>query len=246
MIRFFRGLKSSLIQDGKAGKYLAYALGEIVLVVIGIILAVQINNWIENKKRQDLQVEILREIQKNLEGDLAEVTEELDNYIMMQQYDSLLLAEELQHLPFTDTRAQYAYGLEINGHMNPTLSGYELLQSKGIDLITDDSLRITLTDLYERWYTYYMKYESERIAFIQTTTKPYLIKNFYQVKDTTFWAGRKRVPVNYTALAKDPEWVSLIQTNEGLAIVMTGKASFLRRKIKEMLERLEGYLKEQE
>lgn len=125
MIRFFRSLKSNLIRNGKIGKYLAYALGEIVLVVIGIILAVQINNWIENERRQDLQVQILREIQKNLEGDLAEVTEELENYMMMKRCDSILIAAEQQHLPFTDTLAQYAYALEISGHMNPTLSGYE-------------------------------------------------------------------------------------------------------------------------
>lgn len=245
MMRFFRGIKSNFVQNGKAGKYLAYALGEIVLVVIGIILAVQINNWIENKKRQDLQIEILQEIRKNLEGDLFEINEELENYVLMQQYDSSLLAAHQQDLPFTDTSAQYAYTLEISSHMNPTLSGYELLQSKGIDLITNDSLRIALTDLYERWYTYYMKYESERITVVQTIVKPYMTKNFYQVTDTTFFEGRKRVPVNPSALRKDPEWVSLIQTNEGLAMVMTVKARFLKRKIKEMLDRLEGYLKEQ-
>lgn len=120
-----------------------------------------------------------------------------------------------------------------------------MLKSKGIDLITDDSLRITLTDLYERWYTYYMKYESERIAIVQTITKPYMAKNFYQVTDTTFWAGRKRVPVNYAVLTKDPEWVSLIQTNEGLAIIMAGKARFLKRLIQEMLNRISHYLEKQ-
>lgn len=246
MIRFFRSIKSNLVQDGKAGKYLAYALGEIVLVVIGIILAVQINNWIENEKRQNLQVEILREIQKNLEGDLREVNDELENYTLMQEYDSSLLTSAQQNLPFNDPLGGYAYSLEISGHMNPTLSGYEMLKSKGIDLITDDSLRITLTDLYERWYTYYMKYENERIAIVQTLIKPYMTKNFYQEKDTAFWTGRKRVPMNYTALTKDPEWVSIIQTNEGLAIVMTTKARFLKRLIQEMLDRLEAYLKEQD
>lgn len=245
MIRFFRGLKSNLIQDGKAGKYVAYALGEIILVVIGIILAVQINNWIEQDKRQDLQVEILREILKNLEGDLVEITKEVDDYKLMLVYDSTLLVAARERLLFTDSLEAYAYTLEINGHVNPTLSGYELLQSKGIDLIMDDSLRITLTDLYERWYTYYMKYENERIAFVQTVIKPYMTKNFYQEKDTTFWTGRKRVPMNYAALIKDPEWISLIQTNEGIAVVMVKKAKSLKEQIQAMLERITAYLDKQ-
>lgn len=44
MIRFFRGLKSNLLKEGKLGSYLLYAFGEILLVVIGILIALQIDN----------------------------------------------------------------------------------------------------------------------------------------------------------------------------------------------------------
>jgi len=50
MIKFFRHIRKDLMEKNKTGKYLKYALGEIVLVVIGILIALQINNWNENKK----------------------------------------------------------------------------------------------------------------------------------------------------------------------------------------------------
>ncbi|WNH07971.1 DUF6090 family protein [Thalassobellus suaedae] len=50
MIKFFRKIRQDLLSKGKTGKYLKYAIGEIILVVIGILIALQINTWNENKK----------------------------------------------------------------------------------------------------------------------------------------------------------------------------------------------------
>ena len=50
MIKFFRHIRKSLLMENKTGKYFKYAIGEIVLVIIGILIALQINNWNENRK----------------------------------------------------------------------------------------------------------------------------------------------------------------------------------------------------
>jgi hypothetical protein len=50
MIKFFRNIRQKLVSEGNTGKYLKYAIGEIILVVIGILIALQINNWNENRK----------------------------------------------------------------------------------------------------------------------------------------------------------------------------------------------------
>ncbi len=52
MIKFFRKIRQNLLLENKTGKYLKYAIGEIVLVVIGILIALQINNWNESRKLQ--------------------------------------------------------------------------------------------------------------------------------------------------------------------------------------------------
>ncbi|WP_411767079.1 DUF6090 family protein [Winogradskyella sp. A3E31] len=55
MIKFFRQIRYNLMETGKTGKYLKYAIGEIILVVIGILIALQINNWNENQKKSAYQ-----------------------------------------------------------------------------------------------------------------------------------------------------------------------------------------------
>ncbi len=51
MIKFFRKIRYDLMEKNKTGKYFKYAIGEIILVMVGILLALQVNNW--NKNRQD-------------------------------------------------------------------------------------------------------------------------------------------------------------------------------------------------
>jgi len=58
MIKFFRKIRQNLLSEGKTGKYLKYAIGEIVLVVIGILIALQINNW-NNNRIEHLKEEVL-------------------------------------------------------------------------------------------------------------------------------------------------------------------------------------------
>jgi hypothetical protein len=50
MIKFFRKIRYDLMEKNETGKYLKYAIGEIILVVIGILVALQINTWNEQKK----------------------------------------------------------------------------------------------------------------------------------------------------------------------------------------------------
>ena len=52
MIKFFRKIRYDLMEKNKTGKYFKYAIGEIILVVIGILIALQINNWNENRKNR--------------------------------------------------------------------------------------------------------------------------------------------------------------------------------------------------
>jgi len=64
MIKFFRKIRQSLLMENKTGKYFKYAIGEIILVVIGILIALQINNWNENRKKTK-EIESLMEVFEN-------------------------------------------------------------------------------------------------------------------------------------------------------------------------------------
>ena len=70
MIKFFRNIRQTLIMENKTSKYLKYAIGEIVLVVVGILIALQINNWNEQRKEDKMGLQFLKGIQSDLEKDI--------------------------------------------------------------------------------------------------------------------------------------------------------------------------------
>ena len=89
MIKFFRYIRQKLIAENKFSKYLLYAIGEVILVVIGILIALQINNW--NQQRIDIDKErrLLLEIQENLNEDLQNIDSILKfNALKLRTIDS--------------------------------------------------------------------------------------------------------------------------------------------------------------
>ncbi len=79
MIKFFRHIRKSLLMEnppaegaGKTSKYIKYAIGEIILVVIGILIALSINNWNENQKQKKQLDAIYTTVEQNLKTDLKQ------------------------------------------------------------------------------------------------------------------------------------------------------------------------------
>ncbi|PWG06468.1 DUF6090 family protein [Polaribacter aquimarinus] len=72
MIKFFRKIRQKLLVEKSFNKYLFYAVGEIILVVIGILIALQINNWNEEQNNEQKVIKILKQVQKDLLNDIQE------------------------------------------------------------------------------------------------------------------------------------------------------------------------------
>ncbi len=70
MIKFFRKIRQNLIMENKTSKYFKYAIGEIILVVIGILIALQINNWNENRKDEIKEHAYLSNLKKDISKDI--------------------------------------------------------------------------------------------------------------------------------------------------------------------------------
>ncbi len=75
MIKFFRKIRQSLLAEGKFKQYLKYAIGEIVLVVVGILIALQVNNWNSDRKQQKETTENLKALKVDLQKDIEGLTE---------------------------------------------------------------------------------------------------------------------------------------------------------------------------
>ena len=77
MIKLFRHIRQRLLEENKFSKYLIYALGEIVLVVIGILIALQINNWNETRKEGHLELQYLNRLLLENKKDVHTFTSEI-------------------------------------------------------------------------------------------------------------------------------------------------------------------------
>lgn len=106
MIKFFRRIRQKLLSENKFSKYLLYAIGEIILVVIGILIALQINTWNEGQKT--------REKERNY---LALVKQEMSSNLLSIQQEHEVLNE------FLDNLNQI---LELYAHPDPTLTNKQL------------------------------------------------------------------------------------------------------------------------
>ena len=73
MIKFFRKIRQRLLIENRFSKYLLYAVGEIILVVIGILIALQINNWNEERLSSKFELQMLTSLKEGLTTDLADI-----------------------------------------------------------------------------------------------------------------------------------------------------------------------------
>jgi len=80
MIKLFRNIRKNLLAEGKTTKYFKYAIGEIILVVIGILIALQINNWNTNKANEKEAYNQLLEVQKEILNNIIEFDKKGSNY----------------------------------------------------------------------------------------------------------------------------------------------------------------------
>ena len=97
MIKFFRTIRQNLISEGKTVNYLKYAIGEIVLVIIGILIALQINNANELRKTENKIVSILKEVQNDLALDIQKSDELIAYYSNKDSIIRLILTDKLTY-----------------------------------------------------------------------------------------------------------------------------------------------------
>ena len=149
MIKFFRKIRQKLIVENRFNKYLLYVIGEIVLVVIGILIALQINNANEQKKESAFEVKMLHEIRKEIIQDTMYF-----NMIRKRAETTVEGAEKMKYFyakkePVSDSVVKYSKKMFTSFQFSYHKGAYEALKSTGIDKITNDSLRNAITDLYD-------------------------------------------------------------------------------------------------
>jgi hypothetical protein len=205
MLRFFRKIRQSLLTENSFGKYFLYAIGEILLVVIGILIALQIDNWNESRKEALREQTLLHELKTNLETNV----ENLQSDIAIQVKGASAIHFLLDHLdnrkPYLDTLDYLFQEADFVPEAVLSSSAFETLKSSGMGLISNDSLRNAIIDLFEVKYPHLMQ-ETRRLEDqLWTTTAVPLYQRHLRREET----GRA-YPINYNALLDDKEFTNML------------------------------------
>jgi len=144
MIKFFRKIRQNLLMENKTGKYFKYAIGEIVLVVIGILIALQINNWNENNITTKKTITYLSTLNTEIESNI----DALKTYIERTHDDIKESANTLSELHsenavyFNDSLLRNA--MSTRPIYKPTLqksSFDDLINSGNLEYLKDKNLK---------------------------------------------------------------------------------------------------------
>jgi len=184
-MKIFRNVRQKLAAENKVMAYLRYAFGEILLVVIGILIALQVNNWNERRKDTKFEHEILSLIDQNLKQDSISLSFELSRTkLAIHLTDRLLEQVALKN-----------YGDSLNFWMGKIISferfrsqssAYEMLKAKGLENISDKKLQMALISYYDQsLYIVYQSMKDVELSFNKDWT-PLIKENFTDFKWTVY------------------------------------------------------------
>lgn len=144
MIKLFRNIRQNLLNEGKTSKYLKYAIGEIILVVIGILIALSINNWNELRKERSKEQKILVELQSQFKDNLDQLEDKIHQrkLIIKNSKRALGLIDTKTVVPM-DTLTAILSHLILSPTFDPIDN--EIMTAENLQLIKNDSLRHYLT-----------------------------------------------------------------------------------------------------
>ncbi len=174
MIKFFRKICKSLIEQNKMGKYFKYAIGEIVLVVIGILIALQINNWNEQKR-------IELDLQNSLAAMVVEVDKNID-FLTNQKAVTQTRVDGLKEI--FDNSASLKdkqnilnfFGPDVNS--KPFLKVFEgMKEDKKLALIDNKKLVNNINEFFEYTLPDIHEFCKWHEGFVGNIIDPYIIEN---------------------------------------------------------------------
>ena len=166
-----------MIVQNKVSKYLLYAIGEIALVMIGILLALQVNTWNENRKATAQEVKILKELKNDLEANLIEVKGTYDFTNDRQNYSALILDYFEKANPVDDSlKIAFEY-ISNDGLFNNANTAYEYIKNQGVNVLSNDSLRIRISEMYERQFSNIIVRETRNWKLVDEELQPLMDKH---------------------------------------------------------------------
>lgn len=155
MLHFFRKMRKALIPENRFGRYFFYAGGEIVLVVIGILIALQVNNWNQERNNRKKEKIALQELIINLETNIEHFTYNISMEDSTIVGIDIIINHLANHLPYHDSLNHYFKRISWMEQISIATSTFDVLKSNGFDLINSESLKSEIVQLFNVDYPHW-------------------------------------------------------------------------------------------
>ncbi len=206
MIKFFRKIRQKLLSEGKTGTYFKYAIGEILLVMIGILLALQVNDWNEARKQEKKEKQILRQLKNELNEDYVILNEIIGENEFIITSCNVLLEHLENDLAYHDGLAVYFDGWATPSVLEFNSSTYQNLITTGPGIVTNDSLRNSILKLYNYHYTKAKTFNDYYKSDFHSFIAPIQLQNVEAVE----W-GKSSVPIDYEGLKQNTLFINALK-----------------------------------
>ena len=214
MINFFRKIRKKLANDNKPLKYMRYAIGEILLVVVGILIALSINNWNEDRKARKSENQMLISLAEDFDSNLESLEKSLIDIPALIEKYSLVL----EYAGQIDNGLTEAMKNDIisTGFIKTKIIDGALTSVLGtqLELITNDSLKKLLTS-YPSQIKDFKELESDLVEYVintqRTTIRSYLSLSDFLLNEPRFNEFNKNVvKSDYEGLLRDRVYLNVV------------------------------------
>lgn len=236
MLNIFKSMRQKIIKVSNLKRYLLYAIGEILLVMIGILLALQVNNWNENRKNTSREYLLLHELNLNLNSNI----ENLNQNIAEQKQYLYAIDYILDHLEnkkaYNDSLGFYFRRLLFIEQMTLSTSAYETLKSIGFDLIGSDQLRMAIIQLFE------VSYPNASNLIKDVAMQRYSVTR--SMYNTYFRTNRNQeaIPMDYPGLQQNEEFINWIYNRRAWKSSVIGINQDLIEPTRSLIKDVDHYL----
>lgn len=219
MLRFFSNIRYRLASQNKVAAYLRYATGEILLVVIGILIALQVNNW--NQKRNDLKEGIL--IKQNIYEEFIQNREQLivsrDLSVGALNAGKLLMgligADQFE-LDHYNLDSLFNQSLMAETYLPTSNSLQDIMQSGRMNLLRDTELKNTILS-WKASLDLFLEYKQVQTDWQNNQYLPYMLPviSFKQmdIYNQKIWSGKTKLTTNYYPLFHDLKFENMVDNN---------------------------------
>ena len=208
MIKFFRNIRRNLLGEDKTAKYFKYAIGEILLVMVGILLALQVNNWNEKRLAKITEIQLLKQLKNDLKANTNDLKFNQRLHRAKENAINTLLEHMESDLPYHDSLELSLASAFIWSKFTRNEGAYQTIKSEGVDIISNLELRNEVFKLYEGQLYWLQQFEQTIVDYVenfrQNKAQDYFKKlNVFTIDSIGSPRRGNAIPIDYEVLRKD-------------------------------------------